>query len=325
MIAQCGEWLHCWARLHATQLMEDTVRHTLLLGTLAITGCFNTTLDGKDGNLELSYTHGGLFESVANPIAAGLNVGVVVRDVASGDAIAIDSALSDDESVLTVDAVLDGGEMTLLAGAAGEVELSVTASDGLSDAFALTVMDIAAVAYDDPMYASSDEVYAIAAGASIWLPRDIEADDGTSLTGYGLALPDVSPVDAALALEDGAIGATQVQFFLPGEVAVSHAGGVERTYTVVDGTDVSWTVDDYGTDGTLALGAGTFVGMTGVDAAGHPVLGSLSAFDDSICRVASWLGSADTNWVEPLSEGQCTVIRNGNPEDVVLTYEITAE
>lgn len=297
------------------------MKKSIVLGVLLAAGC-DTTMTGNSGTLELSYTHGGLFESVSNPIGSGLMADVVIRELGVDSALTIDSAESDDETILTVSG-LDGASMELLAGAAGEATLSVDAG-GLSDAFNITVEEIASVSYGTIIYGQDNNV--IAAGASLWVPRTVYGESGSSLTGYGLSMPEITPIDSAVGIEDGAIGATLVQFSTPGEVQLSHGLGEASTYTVIDGADVSWSVDDGVSEDTpIAIGATPLLLLSGTDSEGRTVMGSLSSIDASVCTVESLLGSAEMYMISALAEGACELALNGNTDEPYLSITVSAE
>jgi hypothetical protein len=297
------------------------MKKSIVLGVILAAGC-DTTMTGNSGTLELSYTHGGLFESVSNPIGAGLMADVVIREIGSEDPLLIDSAASSDETILTVSG-LDGSRMDLLAGGAGVASLSVDAQ-GLSDAFDITVEDIASVSYGTIVYGQEDNV--IAAGASLWVPRTAYGESGSSLTGYGLPMPEITPIDSAVGIEDGAIGSTKVQFSVPGEVQLSDGVGEATTYTVIDGADVSWSVEDgVSEENPMSIGETPLVLLSGVDSEGRTVLGSLSSVDAAICTVEAVLGSAEIYMVSALAEGTCEVTLNGNTDAPFLSLLIGAE
>ena len=297
------------------------MKKSIVLGVLLASGC-DTTMTGTSGNLELSYTHGGLFESVSNPIGAGLMADVVIREIGAEDALVIDSAESDDETILTVSG-LDGARMDLLAGGAGVATLSVDA-EGLSDAFNITVEDIASVSYGTIVSGQEGDV--IAAGASLWVPRTVTSEGGSSLTGYGLPMPEIAPIDSAVGIEDGAIGATLVQFSIPGEIQLSDGIGEASTYTVIDGADVSWTVDDgVSEEASLSIGETPLMLLSGVDSEGRNVLGSLSSIDSSICTVEALLGSAEIYMVSALAAGDCEIALNGSDDEAYLSLVVSAE
>ena len=286
-------------------------KKSLVLGALLVAGC-DTTMTGSSGMLELSYTHGGLFESVSSPIGSGLMADVVIREVGSESSITIDTAETDDSSILAVSDIA-GARMDLLAGTAGESILSVSA-EGLSDDFAITVEDIASISYNPIV--SSEAGYVIAAGASLWVPRTV----------YGLSMPEISPVDSATGIEDGAIGSTMVQFNSTGEVLLSDGIGEATSYTVVEASDVSWTIDDgIGEDGTITIGESPLLIVSGVDSEGRTALGSLSSIDPSICTVESFLGSADIYMLSALTEGACEVVLNGDTAAPFLSHTVVAE
>ena len=297
------------------------MKQSLVLGVLLAAGC-DTTMTGNSGNLELSYTHGGLFESVSNPIGAGLMADVVIRQLGAEDPLQIDAAESSDTTILTVSS-LDGTRMDLLAGSADEAVLSVDA-EGLSDAFDITVEDIASVSYGAIVYGQEDDV--IAAGAALWVPRTVTGESGSELTGYGLAMPQIAPLDSAIGLEDGAIGATLVEFSQPGEIQLSDGIGEARSYTVIDGADVSWTVDDgVSEEASLSVGETPLLLLSGVDSEGRNVLGSLSSIDDATCTVEALLGSAEIYMVSALAAGECEIALNGNTDEPYLSLVIDAE
>ena len=297
------------------------MKKSIVLGVLLTAGC-DTTLTGNSGTLELSYTHGGLFESVSNPIGTGLMADVVIRELGTEDPLTIGSAVSDDEAILTVSG-LDGTRMDLLAGAAGTAVLSVDA-EGLSDAFSITVEEIASVSYGTVIYGQDNNV--IAAGASLWVPRTIYGESGSALTGYGLPMPEITPVDSAMGIEDGAIGATMVAFNIPGEIQISDGVGEATTYTVIDGADVTWTVDDGVSEDTpIAVGTTPLLLLSGMDSEGRTVLGSFSSVDASVCTVEALLGSAEIYMISALAEGSCELALNGDTDAPYLSITVSAE
>ena len=297
------------------------MKKSLILSALLVAGC-STVMTGSSGTLELSYTHGGLFESTANPIGSGLLADVVIRGAGEEESLIIDAAETDDLSILTV-ASIDATSMSLLAGSAGESTLSVTAA-GMSDDFSITVEEIVSVSYGAPLHGEDDAV--IAAGASLWVPRTVSGTSGSSLTGYGLAMPEIAPEDGAVGIEDGAIGSTLVAFGSPGEVLLSYAGGEATSYTVVAAEGVSWSIDDGVEEGgTLLPESAIVLILEGVDTEGGTVLGSLSSADPSVCTVESLLGSPELYTLSTLTEGTCDVFLNGDTAAPFLSYEVVTE
>ena len=133
----------------------------LFMGVLGAFAC-NTVLKGENGDLTLTYTHGGLFESVDNSIAVGLMSDVSIRANSEGDVV-ISNAFSEDEGILLVESG-EGHRLTLRSVSAGSVSLNVDTEGGLSDVFTLESAEIASVIFDDPITSieSSEGVHPVA-------------------------------------------------------------------------------------------------------------------------------------------------------------------
>jgi hypothetical protein len=117
-----------------------------------------------------------------------------------------------------------------------------------------------------------------------------------------------------------------VQFSVPGEVQLSDGVGEATTYTVIDGADVSWSVEDgVSEENPMSIGETPLVLLSGVDSEGRTVLGSLSSVDAAICTVEAVLGSAEIYMVSALAEGTCEVTLNGKTDVPFLSLTVNAE
>ena len=298
------------------------MRTPILLSSVLLGACY-TTLDGSGGELTLSYVHGGLLESVSNPIAAGLMAKVQIQDASSDQTILIASAEAGDASVLAVDTISE--DRMIISGLAdGQATLLVNTASGIEDRFTLQVQSIDAVQYTDLMLGVSADEYAIASGATVLLPRTVYGADGQILTGYGLSAPAFVPEGSAEFVSDGESNASTVHFPLPGEVTVSVGDGAPITYSIVDGAEVDWTID-YADEETLPVNSGLALSLTGADSTDRLVVGSLSSFDETICTVTSLLDSATLFMVATLAEGECQLALNGDFSAPVVSYSIIPE
>lgn len=298
------------------------MKKSILLSAVLMSACY-TTLEGKGGDLTLSYVHGDLLENVSRPIAAGLMARVQIEDASSDEPVIISSAAADEESILAVDSISDA-QLVLSGLADGQATLSVSTEIGLEDSFTLQVQSIDAVQYEDLVLGSSVEEYAIASGATVWLPRTLYGADGQVLTGFGLSAPTFAPENSAEFISDGESNASTVHFLSPGEVTVSVEDGTPITYTVVDGTDVDWDIDYTETD-TLTVGSALAFSMTGTDSTDRLIVGSLSSLDETVCTVTSLLDSATLFMVIGLAEGECQLTLNGDASTPVVSYTVVAE
>lgn len=297
------------------------MKKILALG-IVLVGC-DGTLPGESGNLSLSYTHGGLFESVSNPIAAGLKADVIIRDAESGDAAAISDAYADDSAVLAVSSI-EGGTMDLSGLGEGDTILNVEA-DGLMDTFPIAVRTIGTVSYGDPVGAG-DAAYSVASGSTIWIPRTVRDENGDELTGYGLSLPDGGT--AAAGVEDGAIGSTLVRFTEVGEASLVYSGEASgenqpSVYTVVDSAAATWEVSDAVEATELTVGDVRAISVVG-SLDGAVVYGSIATNDEAICSAVALLGAAEVYTLTANAAGSCSVYLNGD-STAALEYTIAAE
>jgi len=296
----------------------------LFLSIVLFTAC-DTTMTGSQGNLQLSYTHGGLFEQVSQPVAAGLQADTVIRNAATDTEITIAQANSNNTEVIDVLSI-EEGRMDLVANAAGQATLSVTSDTGLQDEFTVDVREISTVTFGKPTFSGNSDDFVIATSASIWIPRTLMDEGGESLTGYGIELPTSVPAESAEAREDGAIGSTQVHFRLAGDVEIAAANNEGRTFTVVDIAEVSWSIDMVdGYDGQLPVGASGLVQVEGTDSIGRTALSDIVSTDETICSVSAFLGSAESYIVTAIAEGVCDLVLPGDDETIVLSYNITNE
>ena len=150
-----------------------------------LTGCFST-LTGNEGNFSFSYIADDEVNNFNKPIAAGAKLDVMVKTVGLiGQAVALDSATTDDEMVATVDNV-DGNTVTLLGVGDGSFELSVTGAasgeETLSDSVNMLVRvpDVLKLSHT----CDTDDTAKYLVDQRIWVPFELELSDGQAVIGY---------------------------------------------------------------------------------------------------------------------------------------------
>lgn len=285
-------------------------------------GC-DTTMAGSNGYFELSYTNGGLFESVSQPIGAGLTADAVVRPAGQAQAASLDSASSSDESVLTVES-LGSGALHLHGQDIGYADVSVTSGD-LTDAFTIEVAAVDSVVYGDPIRSDDNPEYAIAAGATVAVERTPQDAARRSLTGYGLGAPSFSPEESAIFVRDEVIGYVSVRFTTAGSITVAHGDDVGATFNVIDPVNVDFQFERLDALGdAVPVDQFAMVKVYGRTEGGTYTLTDLTSTDPAVCTPESLLGSADTYVINPYKPGVCTLFVAGNPELASLSVNIVA-
>jgi hypothetical protein len=299
------------------------MKKSLLFGSIICALACNTTLKGENGNLSLTFTHGGIFESVENPLAVGLLADVSIRDGSEGG-VSVSQATSQDEELLLVEST-DGNRLTLRSLAAGNASLTIETTSGITDVFSLSSAEIGMVRFEEPSTSlqSTVGVHPVA-GAILWIPRTLEAESGQELTGYGLDAGEISPAGSGHWIEDGSIEHTLIGFDQPGVTSISHIGGNRKEFTVLSPADVSdWKIERVDNSGdTVSVGGGLFVTAFAEFADGRIGLTGLQSVDDDVCVSNSFLGSADTFYVEAVGPGVCQLFQGGNAEEIAITVDV---
>ena len=286
---------------------------TIAAGILGLSVGCDTTMQGLNGNFELSYTNGGLFESVTQPIGTGLIADAVVRRAGQTQAANLDSASSDDESVLVVES-LGRGALHLIGREVGYADLTVVAED-LVDSFAIEVAEVDYVVYNHPIRSDENEEYAIAAGSTVAIERTPQDAARRSLTGYGLPAPSFLPLESAIFVKDEVIGYTSIRFTTAGSITVAHGDGVGGVFNVVEPVNVNFQLERVDALGELVpVDQFAMVKAYGRTEGGTYTLTDLTSADPSVCAPESLLGSADTYVIHAYKTGVCVLFVAGNPE-----------
>ena len=297
---------------------------TLLIGFAFTTLACNTSLKGEKGELSLHYTHGGLFESVDNSIAVGLQTDIQIRSLSSEAKVSILDAYTDDDSMLSVDSI-SGEDIALLSMSTGTINLHVNSNMG-ADIFSLTSAEIASVEFASPITSlQSDMGIHPVEGSQLWIPRSLYDANGKPLTGYGLQPGDISPVERGSWIIDGKMERVLIEFESAGEMSLSYHDGEQKTYTILPSAEVTnWVIKRFDNEQpSLAVDNVILVQTYAEFADGKLGLTGLQTNDESICTVTSLLDSADTFTIKAITPGICSVSQGGNP-NAGLELEIIA-
>jgi hypothetical protein len=153
------------------------------LVALALAGC-QSRLTGNEGNFTFSYWTDDDVVDFNKPIAVGASLDIGVADVDAGLPVTLTSAASDDaalvvstfaESTVTVTGAADGGALLSVAG-------TTAGGEALTDSINLLAATPDVLRLSHGCDATQA---AYLAGQRVWLPFELERENGQSVIGYG--------------------------------------------------------------------------------------------------------------------------------------------
>ncbi|MEM1349850.1 MAG: hypothetical protein AAGI01_14910 [Myxococcota bacterium] len=182
---------------------------------LGLIGCISSQT-GKEGLLEFNYVTDDKVTDFNKPIAIGARLDLTVaRAGTEGDRrVTLDEASSDDTDVLEV--VSTAGDKMIVEGrGAGRAELSATAtltatSEQVTDFIDMTAREPEVVNLWHSCYANGDERQTrearyIAGQNNLWIPFDMEMQNGQSVIGYGRYPVELEPAEGASFVADNTL------------------------------------------------------------------------------------------------------------------------
>lgn len=232
--------------------MSTRTTTLLLLGILLLAAGCRSRITGNEGNLEFSYVADDDIRNFNKPIAVGARLDIEVRTVGRRRPVAVQEVTSSDPGVL--DPVSVGGSSFTLEGKGeGEAEIFVTATEG-AETLEDSVNMLARIPEVLKMYhtcdpASREAMYLT--GQEIWIPFELEMNNGQPVIGYGYHPITVTPQDA-LTLDTTTKNQQYFEF-----TTAAAPGAVTLASTIDDTTLTLNLVDASAIDGAkVGLGAG---------------------------------------------------------------------
>lgn len=170
---------------------------TLLAATALTTGCVSR-LTGNEGNLVFSYVADDSVADFNKPIAIGARLDINVRAAGTNDLVSLESAISEDPTVLDVVAAA-GSDMTIEGKGTGNTLLAVKAKlpDGsqVSDSVNLGARKPEKLRLWH--HCSNDGAAPYLVGNEVLVPYEMEMANGQPVIGYGYWPVDLAPATAA--------------------------------------------------------------------------------------------------------------------------------
>lgn len=290
----------------------------LLATTFGLMAC-ESKLTGNEGNFQFAYPADDRVLDFNKPIAVGATLEVSVSDVGSDRPVELSAAAFDDPNILAVDS-FSGNEVILKGIGEGGALLSVegTTADGevLTDSvnFLAAVPEVLKLNHT----CTSDRTAAYLAGSEIWVPFELEMENGQPVIGKG-----VYPVDAAapeaLALDTSRSTQTHMLFDLSATAQSAtltpSIGGDALTVEIAEAGAIDGIADpiDFAGEDIDAGEKAAFYVLPKVGEATvcqANVNKTVTSETPEICTVRdreAEAGSYESGWfeVEGLAEGEC--------------------
>ncbi len=202
-------------------------------GLAALTGC-TSTLTGNEGNFQFHYVTDDAFTDFNKPIAVGALLDVYVTEVGSSSPIDLSGASVDDTAVLDVVdfaaniVTLEGmGDGTALV----SVEGAVSGGETLTDSVNMLSSVPEVLVLNHTCTTGADAAWLV--GQRLWLPWEMEMENGQPVIGYGYYPAAFS--DGTAALSDSDSGAVYL--------AIDTASvGTAELVSAIDSTTLSASV-----------------------------------------------------------------------------------
>ena len=165
--------------------MNATKRAALTIPLLLASGCFST-LTGNEGNFEFYYPADDDILDFNKPLAIGAFLDMEVRDVAEHQPVDLSAASFDDASVLsvlefadhqlTIEGVGDGGALLSVEGETSGGETLTDSVNMLAATPEVLILNHLCETGDSAYYLTDQR---------IWVPFELERENGQAIIGYG--------------------------------------------------------------------------------------------------------------------------------------------
>ena len=306
----------------------------LLLALTSVACEFSKT--GEEGNLRFQYsTDDRLIPPTFNrPLATGLRVEVRVTDANTNEEVTVSSANSSATNILTVP-MKSGSLITLQGESAGDADISIRTSRGVTDTIGVSVADIdkAELTNPGPLLQPVDGTPQVLMGAKVPFPVTLKDASGKLLIGYGNLPVTVDPATAGSKVDRVDAAHVYLTFTELGDVMIRPQNGTPVPIRVIDPADVA-TLDvgpilgnDLPTE--LKLDSFGWIAVKGTTSAGDPVVGladvaTVTSETIAVCKIESEVVLGDGVFrVTPLAAGDCTVQAVHNGQTAAATFKVT--
>jgi hypothetical protein len=170
-------------------------------------GC-TSTITGNEGNFKFSYASDDEVANFNKPVAVGAKLDLKVTDVGGGAPVDLTSAAFDDPTILDV-VSFAGNDITITGTGDGSALLEVAGATSLDEELTDSVNMLSAVPEVlkiwHPCEVTAEEAYYLTA-QTVYLPFEMEMDNGQPVIGYGYH-PVTVGGDGAAAINEDETGA----------------------------------------------------------------------------------------------------------------------
>ncbi len=169
----------------------------IAVGLVVASGCMSRQT-GKSGNLEFAYAADDDLVDFNKPIAVGAKLDLLVSEAGTHKRVELESAETDDPAILAVDG-FNGRTITLEGKSEGISTVNVGAEvpDGSVVEDSIDMSVAVPTVLKMRHYCTSEATGYYLAGQEVWVPFDMELDNGRAVVGYGYFPVDIEPADSA--------------------------------------------------------------------------------------------------------------------------------
>lgn len=290
----------------------------LLATTVGLMAC-ESKLTGNEGNFQFSYPADDRVLDFNKPIAVGATLEVSVSDVGSDRPVELSAAAFDDPNVLSVES-FSGNQVILKGIGAGGALLSVEGTTADGEALTDSVNFLAAVPEVMKLRHSctTEATAAYLAGSQIWVPFELEMENGQPVIGKGVYPVDASDTEA-LALDTTRSSQTHLHYDVSGTAQSAtltpSIGGDALSIEIAEASAIDGIADpiDFAGEDIDAGETAAFYVLPKVgDATVCQANANKTVTSDTpeVCSVRdrdAEAGSFESGWfeVEGLAEGEC--------------------